>query len=66
MGVLTILGLFPQTNTLGGYWPIFGADVLLHAVLAIAGAYFGYMLTSKAFKNNKETEDSEKNRNKAA
>lgn len=47
MGVLTILGAIPQTNTLMGYWPLFGKDVAEHAVFAILGAYFGYALSAR-------------------
>lgn len=47
MGVLAVLGLFPQTNTLNGYWPLFGADAALHAVGAAMGAYFGYALSAQ-------------------
>lgn len=46
-GVLAILGLFPQTNTLFGYWPLFGATFWEHAVFAVVAAYYGFMLTSK-------------------
>lgn len=45
---LAFLGLIPQTNTLGGYWPLFGAEVGLHAFFAVLGAYFGFTLTQKA------------------
>lgn len=45
--VLAVLGLFPQTNTLNGYWPLFGADAALQAVCAAMGAYFGYALSAK-------------------
>lgn len=47
MGALAILGLIPQTNTLFGYAPLFGYEVLAHAFLAALGGYFGYALTSK-------------------
>ena len=47
MGALAILGQFPQTNTLSGYWPLFGNEVAFHALFAIMGAYFGFALTSK-------------------
>ena len=47
MGVLAILGLFPATNTLFGYWPLFGNVVWEHAVFAVLGAYFGYALSAK-------------------
>lgn len=46
-GALAILGLIPQTNTLFGYAPLFGYDVWFHAVIAVAGAYFGFALTAK-------------------
>ena len=47
MGALAILGMIPQTNTLFGYWPLFGGEVLGHAAFALFGAYFGFMLSSK-------------------
>lgn len=47
MGIAAVLGLIPATNTLFGYWPLFGAEVLVHGAFAILGAYFGYALTSK-------------------
>lgn len=50
--VLTILGAIPKTNTLNGYWPLFGNDMWLHAVMAVAGAYFGFALTRKASDEN--------------
>jgi hypothetical protein len=42
-GLLTVLGLIEATRTFFGYIPLHGNDVWLHAVLAIAGAYFGFM-----------------------
>jgi hypothetical protein len=41
--VLTIMGLVPGLDTTFGLIPIFGADVLLHAVTTVASAYFGWM-----------------------
>lgn len=38
-----MMGLFPVLNTTFGLIPIFGNDVWLHAVTAIAAAYFGWM-----------------------
>lgn len=35
MGALSLLGLFPQTNTLGGLWPLFGGEVIAHGLFAI-------------------------------
>lgn len=52
MGALAVLGLIPQTNTLFGYWPLFGADIALHAVVAVVGAYYGFALPAKAHKEN--------------
>lgn len=54
MGVLAILGIFQQTNTLGGYWPLFGNEIWFHALFAVLGGYFGYVLhedTSKKVTN---------------
>ena len=45
-GVLAVLGLIPVTNTLFGLAPIHGADVLLHAVLAVIAAYLGFFWSS--------------------
>ena len=42
-GLLVVLGLIPQTNTTFGLIPIYGADVWLHAVIAAASAYFGFV-----------------------
>ncbi|HET9662645.1 MAG TPA: DUF4383 domain-containing protein [Burkholderiales bacterium] len=46
-GLLAVLGLIPATNTLFGLAPIHGADVILHAVLALIAAYLGFWSTSK-------------------
>ncbi|MES2803511.1 MAG: DUF4383 domain-containing protein [Bdellovibrionota bacterium] len=40
--VFAILGLFPQTNTLFGFAPLFGAGIWLHAVMALLSGIFGY------------------------
>ncbi|OYZ18612.1 MAG: hypothetical protein B7Y39_13240 [Bdellovibrio sp. 28-41-41] len=42
MGGLAILGLFPATNTLFGYWPLFGGEVFGHALFAVIGAYCAF------------------------
>jgi hypothetical protein len=47
MAIAAILGIIPQTNTLYGYWPLFGGMVIANSIFAIAGAYYGYYLTSK-------------------
>jgi len=46
-GAAAILGLFAATDTLGGYWPLFGGEVWLHGIFAVLGGYFGYALTAR-------------------
>jgi hypothetical protein len=42
-GVLAVMGILPAPlNTVFGLVPIHGNDVWLHAVIAIAAAYFGW------------------------
>ena len=41
-GVLAVMGLIPGLNTWFGLMPIHGHDVWLHAVIALAAAYFGF------------------------
>ena len=36
MGTLAVLGAFHTTNTLGGYWPLFGGEILGHGLFALA------------------------------
>ncbi|MGZ3652708.1 MAG: DUF4383 domain-containing protein [Bdellovibrionota bacterium] len=62
MGVAAILGLFTQTDTLGSYWPLFGAEVPLHAVFAALGAYFGFVLPARASKEISDRFPDEKRR----
>lgn len=40
--VLTVMGLIPGLNTVFGLLPLYGHDVWLHALIAIAAAYFGF------------------------
>lgn len=42
-GLFAIMGLFPYTNTAFGLIPIYGSDVLLHAISAAIGFYFGFI-----------------------
>jgi hypothetical protein len=42
-GLLTVLGLIPATQTTFGLVPIWGADVGLHALLAVVAAYLGFL-----------------------
>jgi hypothetical protein len=41
--VLTVAGIVPGLNTMFGLVPLFGNDIWLHALLALVGAYFGWM-----------------------
>jgi hypothetical protein len=41
-GVLTIMGFVPGLNTTLGLIPLFGADVMLHALTTLAASYFGW------------------------
>jgi hypothetical protein len=41
-GVLTVMGLIPGLNTTFGLIPLFGHDIWLHALTALAAAYFGF------------------------
>ena len=42
-GLLAIMGFVPVLRTTFGLIPIFGHDIWLHAVSALAAAYFGWM-----------------------
>ena len=42
-GILAVMGLIPQLGTTFGMIPVSGHDVWLHALTAIAAAYFGWM-----------------------
>jgi hypothetical protein len=42
--LLAVLGLIPATQTAFGLVPIWGSDVWLHALLAAAAAYFGFVV----------------------
>lgn len=42
-GLLTIMGLIPGLMTTFGLIPLFGNDVWLHALTALAGGYFGFI-----------------------
>jgi len=46
--LLAVLGLIPATQTTFGLIPIWGNDVWLHALLAAAAAYFGFVAPSVA------------------
>ena len=42
-GLLAVMGLFPTLNTTFGLVPLFGHDIWLHALTALAAAYFGFL-----------------------
>lgn len=42
MGVLAIFGFIPVLNTALGLMPVQGSNIGLHAIVAIAAAWFGY------------------------
>ncbi|MEN9936770.1 MAG: hypothetical protein RLZZ387_3349 [Chloroflexota bacterium] len=42
-GLLAVMGIIPILNTTLGLIPIFGHDVWLHAITALAAAYFGFV-----------------------
>lgn len=41
--VLFVMGLIPGLNTMFGLAPLMGADVWLHLVTGLLGAYFGFV-----------------------
>jgi hypothetical protein len=48
MAAMAVLGLIPQTNTLFGYWPLFGTyNVAASSLFAVISGAYGYYLTSK-------------------
>ena len=47
MGAAAVLGLIPQTRTFFGYWPLFGAEVVMHAAFAALGTYFGFAMAPR-------------------
>ena len=42
-GLLTVLGLFPPTQSMLGLVPLFGNDLWLHAGTAAIATYFGFL-----------------------
>ena len=42
LGALTIMGLIPALQTLGGFVPVFGHAIWLHGLEALIGAYLGF------------------------
>lgn len=42
-GVFAFMGLLPYTNTMFGLVPLYGHNVWLNALSAIAAAYYGFI-----------------------
>ena len=42
-GLFVVMGFVPGLRTTFGLIPLYGGDIGLHAVLALGGAYFGWM-----------------------
>ena len=47
-GALAIVGLIPALNTLFGLVPVYGKDVWLHGIAAIAAAIFGWLVPRRS------------------
>ena len=47
-GSLAIVGMVPALNTVFGLIPLYGKDVWLHAIAAIAAAFFGWIMPRKS------------------
>ena len=45
--VLAVMGIIPGLNTTFGLIPLYGHDIWLHALIAIAAAYFGFVATDR-------------------
>ena len=45
--VLAVMGIIPGLNTTFGLIPLYGHDIWLHTVIAIAAAYFGFVATDR-------------------
>ncbi len=43
-GVLAVMGLIPNLNTVFGLLPLYGHDIWLHAITALVAAYFGFAI----------------------
>jgi hypothetical protein len=50
MGALAIMGFIPSLNTLFGYWPLFRGEIVAHAVFAVFGGYFGYVVPARIYR----------------
>src|SRR5688572_18509567 len=46
-GLLTLLGVIPATQTTFGLVPIYGNDVWLHAIIALAAGFIGFVMPAR-------------------
>jgi hypothetical protein len=44
LGVLTVMGMIPQLNTVFGVWPLYGHAIWLHGIEAVIGIYLGFFV----------------------
>jgi hypothetical protein len=56
-GVLAIMGMFPGLNTVMGIMPVYGHDVWLHAITALAAAHFGWRARSQGRERRHSSQD---------
>lgn len=47
LGVLTLMGTIPALSTGFGLWPLYGHDIWLHGIEAVAGIYLGFFASQK-------------------
>lgn len=55
MGVLAILGVPASTNSLNGFYPLFGNMILLNALFALVGGYCGFLWYRKELHSHRQT-----------
>lgn len=55
MALLAVLGIFSKTNTLGGYMPLYGNEIWFHAIFAVLGGYFGYVVHAERSRSGHTT-----------
>ena len=43
MGLAALLGVYDSTDTLFGYWPLFGGEIIAHGIFAVIGGICGFI-----------------------
>jgi hypothetical protein len=56
MALLALMGLAPGFNTAFGYLPLHGYEALLHALSALAAAFFGFRSLARAMEKSHHAE----------